>query len=118
MRLDKTKEEYSQFWEDYDRDAFINKIDGSDRLEMFKHNEDSYENDWFVFPLEDTDQKVNWGGPEDDGPFIDPPDMYLGNVVDHGQDERLIWSFRKSIMGTDILSNQWAYDFDRACTNT
>lgn len=113
-RINSDMEEYPDFHEDYDRNAVMPQLEAIERHKPFMAKKGSVKLDWFIQPLEDTDTKPMWGGPEGDHPFADAPDVNFGPVVDHALDEKLIWNFRRSPYNQDVIDNMWTYDPEAA----
>lgn len=117
-RFNKTFEEYPDFHEDYDRDKLSSQLDNLERLKPFDPVEGTTKMNWYAHPLEDTDQKAMWGGPEGDTPFAEPPDPELGPAMDHRQDERQIWAFNLTGYNQVLVNNKWVLDPVKAATDS
>lgn len=95
------------FNEDWDKQVVYTEIHESKRAALTMPKKGSTKFTWFHQPIEDTDQKVNFGGIDNDNPFHEPPDKSLGPFVDHKLDEREIFITRKTPMGREIVDNLW-----------
>lgn len=114
LRMNKDIEEYPDFHEDYDRYRAMPQLEAIERHKPFLAKKGSVKMEWFIQPLEDTDTKPMWGGPEGDHPFADAPDVNFGPVVDHSLDEKIIWNFRRSPYNQDVIDNMWLFDPEAA----
>lgn len=101
---------HNAFHEDWDRQATYTKIHESKRAKLRAPKEGTTKMNWFYHSIEDTDQKVNFGGIDNDNPFHEPPDSNLGPTVDHKLDERDIFTFQRTAMNREIVHNLWRVD--------
>ena len=109
---------HNAFHDDWDKAAVTTELVESKRAKLVKPKEGSTKMSWFLQSIEDTDQKPNFGGIDNDNPFHEPPDSRMGPSVDHKLDERQIFSFRRTSFGNDIVDNMWNHDPKVAATDT
>jgi hypothetical protein len=114
LRINKKWEEYPNCWEDYDRGSLDVQTTGLERLQAFDPIEGTTQGVWYSLPHEDSDTKLNLGGPDDDGLFVDPPDPGLGPVIDMEQSEKIIFPNRITPYNTLIIGNEWELDPEEA----
>ncbi len=106
------------FHEDWDKEVVVTKLHESKRAKLISAKKGSTEFSWFYQSPEDTDQKANFGGIDNDNPFHEPPDSGFGPFVDNKLDERDIFQMRQTTMGRKIVDNLWKIDPNAAATDS
>lgn len=114
LRISNKWQEYPENWEDTDRPVFDVDTTSLERIKTFQPKDGTTAGVWYSLPHEDSDQKLNVGGPDDDGAFVDPPDPGFGPVIDMGQSEKELFKHRMTPYNTLIIGNEWELDPEQA----
>lgn len=114
LKLNEAMVKYSAFHDDWDKNTVYNEFEESDRLKKFRPKEGIKYNNWFMKPIEDTDQKFIEGGIDNNHLFHEPPDKRFGPVIDHKMDEKMMFKFKIDTFGNEIVENEFITDFSKA----
>ena len=118
VKLNDGIEKYNAFHDDWDKQNVVTHLVHSERAKKNGPKKGTTAMNWFLHGLEDTDEKYKHGGIDNDELYHEPPDKGFGPVIDHKLDERILFDFRKTPYGTEVIDNMWDIDPDRALTDT
>lgn len=107
--------DFPSWFNDWDRAPLPTELDNVERLKPFQAKEGTTKFCGPVQPYEDSDSKWQYSTADLDFMHADNPDPAHGPKVDHGVDEKFIWTFNKSGYNQDIIMNKWLKNpFDAA----